>query len=273
MAALSLTQLAKMASKWESQEKMPVLFVGHGNPMNALYDNDITRSWRKMGEGLHPKAILVISAHWQTPGTFVTIAPKPKTIHDFGGFPQELFDMQYPAPGAPEIAQEVIGAVQGISVEEDHEWGLDHGAWSVLVKMFPDADVPVFQMSMDYRKSPEFHYELAGQLQFLRSKGVLIVGSGNIVHNLRMARWNSDQPYEWAVEFDQETKTLLEDGNHQALVNYQKLGQDAALSIPTNEHYLPMLYTLGLQTKQDDILFFNEAIDLGSISMRSFVLG
>ncbi|MCV9385540.1 4,5-DOPA dioxygenase extradiol [Reichenbachiella ulvae] len=256
----------------ENSPTMPVFFVGHGNPMNAIMENDITKGWREAAKGIEPKAILVVSAHWQTRGTMVTMTPEPETIHDFGGFPKALFDVQYPAPGSPEMARQVIDHMKNHTVEEDHEWGLDHGTWSVLIKMFPDADVPVFQLSLDYRMSPKEHYELAQELQFLRNKGVLIVGSGNIVHNLRKARWQDDQAYDWAKEFDVKTKELIESQNHDQLVHYEKLGSDALLSIPTSEHYLPMLYTLALRTPKDKLEFFNESILMGSMSMRSFVI-
>ena len=252
---------------------MPVFFVGHGNPMNAILENDITKGWRAMGKGLKPKAILCISAHWQTRGSRVTMAPKPQTIHDFGGFPKELFEVQYPAPGSPEMAQALIHSVHKTTVEEDHEWGLDHGTWSVLIKMFPEADVPVFQLSLDYNQNAKYHFELAQELSALRKKGVLIVGSGNIIHNLRMANWQSDTPYDWALDFDLKTKELIESGNYSDLVNYTDLGKEARLSIPTDEHYLPMIYALALKEKDETLTFFNESILMGSISMRSFVIG
>lgn len=273
MTGMTLKTLSKMSQEWPSSEKMPALFVGHGNPMNAILENDITQGWRKMTEGLQPRAILCISAHWQTRGTLVTMSKKPKTIHDFYGFPQALFDIEYPAPGAPDVASELISSVKGLTVEEDHDWGLDHGTWSVLIKMFPKADVPVFQLSLDHRMSPKAHYELATELSILRNKGVLIVGSGNIIHNLGKANWHSDTPYDWAIAFDQTTKDLISEGRHDELMDYNKFGTNAKLSIPTNEHYLPMLYTLGVQHKSDEIRFFNETIEMGSISMRSFVVG
>lgn len=273
MVGMSLKSWSNQISDIGESQKMPALFVGHGNPMNAILENDITRGWREMGQGLKPKAILCISAHWQTKGTMVTMTPKPRTIHDFGGFPQALFDVQYPAPGCPEMAEAVIHEVKKTTVEEDHEWGLDHGTWSVLIKMFPDADVPVFQLSLDYKQGPKYHYELAQELKALRHKGVLIVGSGNIVHNLRMARWDSDEPYDWALNFDQKTKEWIENNDYSALINYPKIGQEAMLSIPTNEHYLPMLYTLALRDEKDKLTFFNESILMRSMSMRSFVIG
>lgn len=252
--------------------RMPVLFVGHGNPMNALADNDITHGWRQMAEGLHPKAILCISAHWETAGTRVTMAPKPATIHDFGGFPPELFAIQYPAPGLPELGNEIIGEMKPTTVLEDHEWGLDHGAWSVILHMFPNANIPVLQLSLDRKLPLKAHYELAKQLAFLRERGVLIVSSGNLVHNLRQAKWDSDVPYDWAIEFDEKVKQLILDGNHAELVRADQIGRAAALSIPTREHYLPLLYTLALQDKQEQVTFFNETILMGSMGMRSFMV-
>ena len=269
---MNLKSLGKITEGWESGKKMPVFFVGHGNPMNGILENETTKGWRQMAEGLKPKAILCISAHWQTRGTLVTMAPNPRTIHDFGGFPKELFDVQYPAPGSPEMAREVIDQVKKVTVEEDHEWGLDHGTWTVLTKMFPEADVPVFQLSLDFRQAPQFHYELGQELSNLREKGVLVVGSGNLVHNLRMANWNSSEPYEWNRTFDEKAKQLMERREHEDLIHYSRLGRAAELSIPTNEHYLPMLYSLALQDDRDELTFFNETLEMGSISMRSFVL-
>lgn len=269
---MTVKNLLAEASNLPSGEKMPVFFVGHGNPMNAILENDITAGWKEMGKNLNPSAILCISAHWETRGTRVTMAPKPRTIHDFGGFLQELFDVQYPAPGSPEIARSVIDKIKNRTVEEDHEWGLDHGTWSVLVKMFPKADVPVFQLSLNYNLSPKEHYELAEELGFLRQKGVLIVGSGNIVHNLRMAKWNSNEPYDWAVEFDQQMKNLILDQNHRDIIKAGSLNREAGLSIPTPDHYLPVIYTLALQDPEEQVTFFNEKIEMGSMSMRSFVI-
>lgn len=252
--------------------RMPVLFVGHGNPMNAIQENDITKGWKQMVKGLTPKAILCISAHWETFGTRVTMAPKPATIHDFGGFPPELFAIQYPAPGSPELGSEIIGGMKPTTVLEDHEWGLDHGAWSVIKHMFPKADIPVLQLSQDRKLPLKAHYDLAKQLDFLRDRGVLIVGSGNLVHNLRYAKWDSDIPYDWAIEFDEQVKQLILDGNHSELIKGDQINRAAALSIPTREHYLPLLYTLALKDKEEKVTFFNETILMGSMGMRSFVV-
>lgn len=259
-----------------SSDKMPVLFVGHGNPMNAITDNKYRTKWEEIGKKLNPpKAILCISAHWQTKGTAVTLAEKPKTIHDFGGFPKELFQVQYPAPGAVDYAQLAISTVQSTKIHEDFEWGLDHGAWSVLRNMYPKADVPVFQMSLDYThsQSPLYHYNLAKELASLRNKGVLIVSSGNVVHNLGALKWgDNSQPYDWALEFDHLVKKSLEDNNPTPLIEYQKLGNVAQMAHPTNEHYLPLMYTLGLRQQNDELHFFNDNFDLGSLSMRSVLL-
>ena len=268
-----LKSLADGLEPLPADARMPALFVGHGNPMNAILENDITRGWQKMAEGLRPSAILCISAHWETVGTKVTMTPKPATIHDFGGFPSELYAVQYPAPGAPELGNKIIEGMKPATVLEDHEWGLDHGAWSVIKHMFPAADIPVLQLSLDRKRSVEEHYELARQLAFLRKHGVLIVGSGNIVHNLRQAKWDSDDPYDWAIEFDQQVKQLIMDGNHAKLIRSERMNRSANLSIPTREHYLPLLYVLALQDKEEKISFFNETILMGSMGMRSFLVG
>lgn len=272
---LSLNEFAKAAADLAGEkQRMPVLFVGHGSPMNAIEENEFSRSWKQLGQSLaRPKAILCVSAHWMTSGnTYVTVMDKPKTIHDFGGFPQELFAAQYPAPGATEIAQETIALVNKTTIRPNHDWGLDHGCWSVLLKMYPKADIPVFQLSLDLNKPPQWHYELAQQLKSLREKGVLILGSGNIVHNLGIMQWGN-QAYDWAIEFDQWSKERLEAGDHQALIDYSKKGKIAQLAIPTNEHYLPMLYAIALQDKKDELKFFNEKTLMGSVSMRSVWIG
>lgn len=249
--------------------KMPVLFVGHGNPMNAITNNAFAKQWERIGRQLTPKAILCISAHWETSGSLITAMQKPKTIHDFGGFPDELFRVQYPAPGSPELASDVATATHQ-RIVLDHEWGLDHGAWSVLMRMFPKANLPVLQLSLDIRKSPLQHIELARELSYLRSKGVVIIGSGNIVHNLGMVQWRGGS-LDWAKEFDELSKELIVTRDLASLANYSALGKEAQLSIPTPEHYLPMLYALSLIESDEEIEFFNETIDLGSVSMRSFM--
>ena len=255
--------------------KMPVIFVGHGNPMFAITPNPYRDVWAEIGKKIPtPNAILCISAHWLTKGTAVTMVDKPKTIHDFGGFPDELFKQQYPAAGSPEYAKLTIDTVKSTNVLEDYEWGLDHGTWSVLLNMFPKANIPVFQMSIDYYKSLQYHFDLGKELSALRAKGVLIIGSGNVVHNLRQVRWEENaKPFDWAIEFDGLVKKSIEDNNPKPLIEYQKLGQIANLAHPTNEHYLPLLYTLGLRDKTDEFQFFNDSIDMGSMSMRGVILG
>ncbi len=261
----------------DTDQKMPVLFVGHGNPMNAIEDNEFSRAWAAIGKELpKPRAILCVSAHWYTRGTLVTGMDQPKTIHDFGGFPRELYEQEYPAPGSPDLARLTKETVKKAEVILDEEWwGLDHGTWSVLARMFPQADVPVVQLSIDGTQPGEFHYALGRELSALRNKGVLIVGSGNIVHNLRMASFQGEGPaqaYDWAIEFDQTIKDLIERGDHDSIVNYQKLGQAARLSIPTNDHYLPLLYILALQDKQESVRFFADKVFAGSLSMRSVLI-
>lgn len=256
-----------------SSRKMPALFIGHGNPMNAIEENSFTNAWRNTASQLpKPSAILCISAHWQTRGTFVTAMEKPRTIHDFGGFPKVLFDKEYPAPGAVAMAKETASCVTKTTVGLDDTWGLDHGTWSVLAQMYPLADVPVYQLSLDYTQPPAWHYALAKELALLRNKGVLIVGSGNIVHNLGKVNWDGGA-YDWAIEFDQIAKRLIDIHDHQSLINYDTLGKAARLSIPTNEHYLPLLYTLALQDQKEQHTFFAEETIMGSISMRSVKIG
>jgi 4,5-DOPA dioxygenase extradiol len=258
----------------ETAQPMPVLFLGHGNPMNAITDNDFVRGWRRVGEALpKPRAVLCISAHWETRGVFVTAMEKPKTIHDFGGFPQELFEVEYPAPGSPELAHAARQAVTQASVELDHQWGLDHGCWSVLKHLYPGADVPVVQMSLDYTKPPRWHYELATELGVFRRKGILVVGSGNMVHNLGRANWQKKEGFDWALAADARLKKLIADNDHKALVNYGALGAEVQLAVPTPEHYLPLLYVLALKGEQEGVSFFNEKTELGSISMTSVRIG
>ncbi|MES2360860.1 MAG: 4,5-DOPA dioxygenase extradiol [Pseudomonadota bacterium] len=278
-----VTAIERIASLKKS-ERMPVLFLGHGSPMNAIGDNEYRRSWQALGAEFgskmpRPQLILCISAHWLTEGWWLTGMNKPKTIHDFGGFPQELFDQQYPAPGDTPAAQAISQLVRqrasaplGLDM---NEWGLDHGTWSVLKPMFPDADIPVLQLSMDYSRAPEDHYALARQLMALRDRGVLIVGSGNIVHNLRqMQRGASgNQAYDWALEFDQTIGGYMQQGNLAALQNFQKLGQVAKMAHPTHEHYLPLLYAAGAVDAKEPMRFFNTNFQGGSISMRSAIWG
>ena len=272
--AMKLNELNKLSETFGASDKMPVLFVGHGNPMNAITDNTYSKTWAEIGKKIPaPKAILSISAHWLTRGTSVTMSAKPQTIHDFGGFPDELFKVNYPAPGAVDYARMAIAEVKSTKVHEDLEWGLDHGTWSVLRQMYPTAAIPVFQMSIDYNQAPSYHFELAKQLGNLRKKGVLIIGSGNVVHNLGQLNWKNDgSVFDWAQEFDQFVKKNIENNTPDALLNYDKLGKLALMAHPSNDHYLPLIYTLGLRDKSDDLSFFNESFDLGSISMRSVIL-
>lgn len=271
--AVNLKELNKLTSEFESTETMPVLFLGHGSPMNALQQNEFSKGWQDAGKSLPtPKAILCISAHWETKGTFVTAMTKPKTIHDFGGFPRELHEFQYPAPGSPELADEVKGIVRKTSVQLDHNWGLDHGSWSVITHLYPGANIPVIQMSMDYTKDPLWHYELAKELSVLRQKGILILGSGNIVHNLHRADWNTQGGFDWAIEANEKVKKLILENNHNSLVNYHLLGKEIQLAVPSPEHYMPLLYALGLKQDKETPMLFNDKTELGSISMTSVKL-
>lgn len=257
---------------------MPVLFVGHGSPMNGIEDNQFSRNWAKIASEIpKPKAVLVISAHWLSDGTRITAMDFPPTIHDFGGFPQALFDVQYPAPGNPEIAIETASILKSFHVELDHDWGLDHGAWTVVRHMYPDANIPVLQLSIDYNKGPQYHYDLSRQLHSLRKKGILIMGSGNMVHNLRMVAWNKlNEPeygYDWAFELNDKFKNLIASRNHQDLINFGRISPNIHLAIPTAEHYLPLIYTLGLQSDKEDVMFFNDKAVGGSLTMTSVKFG
>ena len=261
------------AAEQPSKNLMPVLFVGHGSPMNAIEDTEFSRAWISIGKNLpRPKVILAISAHWETDGAQATAMPQPRTIYDFYGFPDELFAVRYPAPGAPSLAQRVRELLGANVVTLDQSWGLDHGTWSVLVRMFPKADVPVVQLSLNRQLTPAEHYALGGKLAALRAEGVLVLCSGNIVHNLRLLEWG-DKGHAWAEAFDLKVKQLIEARDHAALVAYTKLGPDALRAIPTDEHYLPLLYALALRGPAEPLKFFAEKVTLGSISMRSFQLG
>ncbi len=257
---------------------MPVLFVGHGSPINGIEDNEFSQRWTSIAKEIPtPAAVLVISAHWFTKGTSITAMDFPKTIHDFGGFPEALYQVQYPAPGNANLAKETASMIHSTKVELDHDWGLDHGTWTIVRHMYPNANIPVLQLSIDYSKDPAFHYELAKEFFQLRKKGVLIIGSGNMVHNLRMVAWDKlNGPaygYDWALHMNQIFKELIEQKNHQPLIHYHQLGKEAILAIPTPEHYLPLLYTLGLQDKNDTISFFNDQPVGGSLTMTSVKLG
>ncbi len=270
------TTLRQLAESPDNGQTMPILFIGHGSPMNAIEDNEFTRGWRDAAQNMpKPKAILCVSAHWETHGTLLTAMEKPQTIHDFGGFPPQLYRAQYPAVGSPWLAAETKSTVKKTPVELDHEWGLDHGCWSVLIRMFPDADIPVIQMSLDVRKRPQDHYDLARELTALRKKGVLIMGSGSIVHNLRRIVIESgdfndfNRPYglDWALEANELVKRHINDGDHQALINYRSLGRSMDLAVPTPEHYLPLLYTMALKEAGDTISYFNDKPVAGSLTM------
>lgn len=271
-------ELSKVTDPLNDSEQLPVLFVGHGSPMNAIEDNEFSRGWNEIGKTLpKPRAILCISAHWETRGTFVTAMEKPRTIHDFGGFPQELFDVQYPAPGSPQLAKEVKSTVSKTDIGLDDKWGLDHGAWSVIRHLYPKADVPVIEFSLDYIQGPQYHYDLAKELAALRRKGILIIGSGNMVHNLRMVAWDKMQEpdfgYDWAIEASEKMKQFILAGDHNSLINYQLQGKAFNLAIPTPDHYLPLLYVLALQGKNEQLSLFNDKRVMGSLSMTSLKIG
>ncbi len=275
----SLTAFNKFTSDLPEQEKlMPVLFIGHGSPMNGIEDNEFSGRWAQLAREIPtPAAVLVVSAHWYSRGTMVTAMDFPKTIHDFGGFPQALFDVQYNAPGNPELAKETESLIHSAKVELDHEWGLDHGTWTVVRHMYPEAKIPVLQLSIDYTKPPLYHFELAKEIYALRKKGVLIIGSGNMVHNLRMVAWDKlNSPgfgFDWAIQMNDTFKNLIQAGDFNPLINYESLGKEARLAIPTPEHYLPLLYTLGLKGKSDPVSFFNDKAVAGSLTMTSVRIG
>lgn len=272
-----LTQFKTFTDGLEKQARlMPVLFIGHGSPMNGIEHNEFSSQWAAMGSAIpRPNAVVVVSAHWFTRGTHITAMDFPKTIHDFGGFPQALFDVEYPAPGDPALARETAGLVHSTVVGLDHDWGLDHGAWTVVRHMYPGADIPVLQLSIDYTKDAHYHYALAKELHALREKGVLILGSGNMVHNLRMMSWEmiNGGGYDWALEMNDTFKRLILSREHQPLLNYQKLGAEAMMAIPTPEHYLPLMYTLGLQGDKDEVSLFNDKAVGGSLTMTSVRIG
>lgn len=276
--AMKLNELNKITEPFNNTDKMPVLFLGHGSPMNAIEENEFVQGFRKVGKEISkPDAVLVVSAHWETKGTFVTAMEKPKTIHDFGGFPNELYEVQYPAPGSPELAKETKSIIKKTDVGLDVNWGLDHGAWSVVKHLYPDADVPVIELSLDYTQSPRYHYELAKELGSLRKKGVLIIGSGNMVHNLRMVDWRTlndvDYSYDWATEASEKMKKFILSGDHKQLINYQSQGKEFNLAVPTPEHYLPLIYALGLKEENEEVSLFNDKAVGGSLTMTSVKIG
>jgi len=270
----TLNDLHKISSSFSNTEKMPVLFLGHGSPMSAIEENEFVANFRNLAKTLpEPNAILCISAHWFTNGTKVTAMEMPRTIHDFGGFPQALFDVQYPAKGSPELAVETTKLLLPTEVELDEHWGLDHGAWSVIKHLYPDAHVPVIQLSIDYTKPGKYHFELAQKLSALRTKGVLIIGSGNIVHNLRLVDFQNfhrdDYGYDWAIEARATINDYLLDGDFQPLIDFEKQSKAFQLAIPTPDHYLPLIYTLGLKGKTEELSLFNDKLLAGSLSMTS----
>ena len=271
---MKLQELSNLTAPFGKTQKMPVLFLGHGSPMNAIEENEFVTGFRTIAQSIpKPSAILCISAHWYTKGTKVTAMEMPKTIHDFGGFPPELFAVQYPVKGSPQLALETKEILKPIEVELDDTWGLDHGAWSVIKHLYPAANVPVIQLSIDYTKPPEYHFELAKQLSDLRYKGILIVGSGNIVHNLRLVDFSNfdkdNYGYDWAIEARETSNKYLLDGDFKPLINFEKLGKAFQLAIPTPEHYLPLIYSLGLKQQDETISLFNDKLLAGSLSMTS----
>ncbi len=262
----------------EKGQLMPVLFIGHGSPMNGIEDNEFSQRWRAMAKEIPtPSAVLVVSAHWLSKGTQITAMDNPKTIHDFGGFPKALFDVQYNAPGNPIVAKETAALLTSTHVALDHDWGLDHGTWTVVRHMYPDATIPVLQLSIDYTKGPQYHYDLAKELYSLRKKGVLIIGSGNMVHNLGMMAWDKmNEPnygFDWTLKINDTFKSLITTGDFKPLINYESLGKEARLAIPTPEHYWPLLYTLGLKGNKDSISIFNDKAVAGSLTMTSVKIG
>ena len=277
-AAMKLNALNRMTEPLGSTNKMPVLFLGHGSPMNAIEENEFVAGFRNAGKQIpKPNAILCISAHWETRGTFVTAMTNPPTIHDFGGFPKALFDVQYPAPGSPELAKETKSLVKKTEVGLDDKWGLDHGAWSVIKHLYPNADIPVIQMSLDYSQAPQYHFELAKELASLRKKGVLIIGSGNMVHNLGLVAWDklntADFGFDWALEAREKMKKYMLSGDFSQLINYKSQGKSFELAIPSPEHYLPLLYTLALKEENEKLTLFNDKAVAGSLTMTSVKIG
>lgn len=275
----SFSSLKQFTDNLEDQEQlMPVVFVGHGSPMNGIENNAFSQRWTKLAQEIPtPKAVLVVSAHWFTKGTMITEMDFPPTIHDFGGFPQALFDVQYPAPGNPALARETASMIHTTKVELSHDWGLDHGTWSIVRHMYPKADIPVLQLSIDYTKDANYHYQLAKEIYALRKKGVLIMGSGNMVHNLRMVAWDKlNEPeygFDWAIYMNNKFKELISNGWHDSLIQYQQLGREGLMAIPTPEHYLPLIYTLALKGEKDQIEFFNDKAVGGSLTMTSVKFG
>jgi 4,5-DOPA dioxygenase extradiol len=272
----TLNQFKKFSQGLSQSDEMPVLFMGHGSPMNGIEHNEFSEGWANIAQNMPvPTAVLVVSAHWFTQGTKITAMDFPPTIHDFGGFPQALFDVEYNAPGNPILAKETADLINSAHVELDHDWGLDHGAWTVIRHMYPEANIPVLQLSIDYTKGAKYHYELAKELSALRKKGVLILGSGNMVHNLRMISWEmiNGGGYDWALDINEKFKQAILNKNHEPLINFESLGSEALLAIPTPEHYLPLMYTLGLQNENEEATLFNDKAFGGSLTMTSVKVG
>lgn len=270
--------LEKIINPLPSTDQMPVLFLGHGSPMNAIEENEFVRGFREIGKTIpKPQAILVISAHWETKGTFVTAMEQPRIIYDFGGFPPELYQVKYPAPGSPQLARETKSIIRKTEVGLDQSWGLDHGAWSVVKHLYPNADVPVIQMSLDYSQPPQYHYDLAKELASLRKKGVLIIGSGNMVHNLRMVAWDKfdvdNFGYDWALDASERMKKYIVSGDHTSLIRYGSQGMSFELAIPSPDHYLPLLYALALKEGEEKVTLFNDKAVAGSLTMTSVSIG
>ena len=274
---MTLKDLNKITSEFNNTVKMPALFLGHGSPMNAIEENEFVEGFRKIAAEIpKPSAILCVSAHWETRGTFVTAMENPPTIHDFGGFPRELFAVEYPAMGSPDLAYEAKSIITKTEVGLDDKWGLDHGAWSVIRHMYPEADIPVIQLSLDYYQNAQYHYELARELRSLREKGVLIIGSGNMVHNLRMVAWqqlNDTFGFDWAIEANEKMKHFILNDDHQSLMDYDKQGKAFDLAIPTPEHYMPLLYALAVKDQREQATLFNDKAVGGSLTMTSLKIG
>lgn len=278
ISMMKLKDLNKYTFDYTETDKMPVLFLGHGSPMNAIEENEFVAGFRTIGKKINtPKAIIVVSAHWETKGTFVTAMEKPRTIHDFGGFPEALYNVQYPAQGSPSLASETKQLITKTTIELDDKWGLDHGAWSVVKHLYPNANVPIIQLSIDYTQNAQYHYDLAKELYSLRRKGVLIIGSGNMVHNLGMIAWDKlkvdNYGYDWAIEANTKMKEFILTNNHKSLINYSSNGKAFTLSIPSPEHYLPLLYTLALKDEKDTVELFNDKAIAGSLTMTSVKIG
>ena len=260
----------------DTEIKMPALFIGHGSPMNAIEQNDFTQTLQNLGQSLiKPKAILCISAHWTTKGTFVDISPNPKMIYDIYGFPKELYNLKYPADGAPIIANEISKTITHTTIQKSTNWGLDHGTWSVLTHLYPQADIPTFQLSIDYHQPMQYHYDLAKQLNKFREKGILVIGSGNLTHNLKIVDFQdiNATPRDWALEFDTKIKELINDKNHKGVIDYKKIGSSAQLAVPEPSHFIPLIYTLALQDNNDKIDYFYNKFHYGTLSMRCLKIG